>query len=135
MIKKICLSVDDEEDIMLQSGIDRLQDFGWVTRINETTLQINKEFFEIYNESIKDCNKDPQTMELNHKIMSHPVMTDQHDFMDTIGGDAELFSGASMVGHRMLTIIGELDNPSPNLFYAVVQILLKLSGGRIYYER
>jgi len=128
MIKKISLSADDEEDIMLQSGIDTLQVFGWVTRINETTLQINKGFFEVYNESIKDCNKDLQTIELNHKIMSHPVIMDQHDFMDTIGGDAELFSGASMVGHRMLAIIGELDSPSSNLFYAVVQILLKLSG-------
>lgn len=128
MNKKIILSGDEEEELQLKIGIDRLQQLGWVERVDDHTIQLNNEFFEIFEESLKDCHNDPHTIEHNKRILSHPLIADAHEMMETLGFDVETLSGVARVTEQMVKI-GDLDNSSSNTYMAVFIILLKLAGG------
>ncbi|EMR74253.1 hypothetical protein MBGDN05_00683 [Thermoplasmatales archaeon SCGC AB-539-N05] len=129
MNKKIFLSDNEEEELQLKIGIDRLQQLGWVERVNDHTIQLNNNFFEIFEESLKDCHSDPHTIEHNKRILSHPLMADAHKMMETLGFDVETLSSVARVAERMLVKIGDLDNSLSNTYIAVFIILLKLAGG------
>jgi len=129
MNKKIILSGNEEQELQLKIGIDRLQQFGWVERLDEHTIQLNNKFFEIFEESLNDCRTDLHTIEHNKRILSNPLIADAHEMMETLGFDVEMLSGAARVAERMLIKIGDMSNSSQNTYMAVFIILLKLAGG------
>ena len=129
MSKKIILSGNEEEELQLKIGIDRLQQLGWVKRLDEHTIQLNNKFFEIFEESLNDCRTDLHTIEHNKRILSHPLIADIHEMMETLGFDIEILSNAARVAERMLVKIGDLDDLSSKTYMAVFIILLKLTGG------
>jgi len=128
MNKNIILSVNEEQELQLKIGIDRLQQFGWVKRLDEHTIQLNNKFFEIFEESLNDCRTDLHTIEHNKRILSHPLIADIHEMMETLGFDIEILSNAARVAERMLVKIGDLDDLSSKTYMAVFIILLKLTG-------
>ena len=128
MNKKIILLGNEEQELQLKIGIDRLQQFGWVERVDDHTIQLNNNFFKIFEESLKDCHSDPHTIEHNKRILSHPLIADANELMETLGFDVETLSGVARVAERMLVKIGDLDDLSPKTYMAVFIILLKLTG-------
>lgn len=127
MMKIITLNADDEEDEKFQSGVTKLQRFGWVTKIDRETLQINREFFEILTESYSDLVSDQHVIERNQHVQSHPRIIEGFDFLDTMGLDIDFFSFATTLARIMLEKIGGLKDPSADAFIAIVTILHKLN--------
>ncbi len=120
------LTDEDKIDSVFQQGIDKLEGFDWVSRIDEELIEVKREFIEIFKESYEDCVTDPCTTEQNFEIFSHPLMIFNHKTLAAVGGDADSFSGAVMIGHKMLEKIGDLDDPALSAFWTLTHIICKL---------